>query len=192
MRTRTVCKGSIHPRQTISVDPLPMARIDEIDRRTDVVFLLFSYAEAVEGVTKLQKLLFLIEQETEFFQAYEDDIAFEFAPYKMGPFSEHVYEELEFLLSLDAIKSEPLTGADPDPTNSDLAEQRFEITVKGEKIAAELESQLEPEYRRELSDIVATYNSLALQDLLKYVYTEYPKFAAESEIIDELAIESLE
>lgn len=169
-----------------------MARIDEIDRRTDVVFLLFSYAEAVEGVTKLQKLLFLIEQETEFFQAYEDDIAFEFAPYKMGPFSEHVYEELEFLLSLDAIKSEPLTGADPDPTNSDLAEQRFEITVKGEKIAAELESQLEPEYRRELSDIVATYNSLALQDLLKYVYTEYPKFAAESEIIDELAIESLE
>lgn len=168
-----------------------MARIDEIDRRTDVVFLLFSYAEAVEGVTKLQKLLFLIEQETEFFQAYEDDIAFNFAPYKMGPFSEHVYEELEFLLSLDAIESEPLAGADPDPTESDLAEQRFVITPKGEKIAAELESQLEPEYRHELSDIVITYNSLPLQELLKYVYTEYPKYAAESEIIDELAIESL-
>ncbi|WP_424016226.1 DUF4065 domain-containing protein (plasmid) [Halorientalis pallida] len=166
-----------------------MARIDKIDRRTDVVFLVFSYAEAIEGVTKLQKLLFLIEQETEFFQAYENDIAFEFAPYKMGPFSKHVYEELEFLLSLDAIETEPLPGADPNPTDSEFAEQRFTITAKGEKIAAQLESQLEPEYCDELSDTVTTYNSLELQDLLKYVYTEYPEYAADSEIIDELEIE---
>lgn len=166
-----------------------MPPIDEIDRRTDVVFLLFFYAETVEGVTKLQKLLFLIEQETEFFQAYKDSVAFEFAPYKMGPFSEHVYEELEFLLSLEAIESEPLEDTTPDLTNTDFSEKRFTITSKGRKIAAELETQLESEYRTELQTLVAEYNPLSLAELIEYVYTEYPSYAAESEILDELAIE---
>jgi len=166
-----------------------MPRIDKIDRRTDVVFLLFLYAEEIAGVTKLQKLLFLIEQETDFFQAYKQDIAFKFAPYKMGPFSEHVYEELEFLLSLGAIESEPLDDSSTDLTDTDLSEKRFTITRKGEKIASELESQLKPEYQDELRELVREYNSLPLEELLKYVYTEYPDYAAESEILDELGIE---
>lgn len=166
-----------------------MPRIDEIDRRTDVVFLLFLYAEEVEGVTKLQKLLFLIEQETKFFQAYEDSVAFEFAPYKMGPFSEHVYEELEFLLSLEAIESEPLDATAPELTDSNFSEKRFSITSKGRKIASELETQLESEYRNELQTLVEEYNALSLAELIEYVYSEYPSYAAESEILDELAIE---
>ncbi|WP_458190340.1 DUF4065 domain-containing protein [Haladaptatus sp. NG-WS-4] len=166
-----------------------MPRIDEIDRRTDVVFLLFLYAETVAGVTKFQKLLFLIEQETEFFEAYEDSVAFEFAPYKMGPFSEHVYEELEFLLSLEAIESESLDATTPELIDSDFTEKRFSITAKGRKIAAELETQLEAEYRTELQTLVEKYNALSLPELIEYVYTEYPSYAAESEILDELAIE---
>ena len=166
-----------------------MPPIDSIDRRTDVVFLLFHYAETIDGVTKLQKLLFLIEQETEFFKAYEEDIAFEFAPYKMGPFSEYVYEELEFLLSLTAIESDPLNSTTPNIHNSEFAEKRFTITSKGEKIANELEGQLEPEYREELQVLVETYNQMSLSKLLEYVYQEYPAYAAESEILDDLDIE---
>ena len=168
-----------------------MPRIDEIDRRTDIVFLLFYYAEAIEGVTKVQKLLFLIEQETEFFDAYRDAVAFDFAPYKMGPFSKHVYEELEFLLSLNVIEAAPIDTAAPSPPDSELAEKRFTITSKGEKIAAELESQLEPDYRTELQEIVETYNPQSLPTLLEYVYTEYPEYAAESEILDELGLTHL-
>lgn len=167
-----------------------MPPIDSIDRRTDVVFLLFHYAETVEGVTKLQKLLFLIEQETEFFGAYQEDIAFEFAPYKMGPFSEHVYEEIEFLLSLNAIESEPLDQRFPNVDDSTVAEKQFSITPKGRKIAAELEKQLEVEYREELQTVVGRYNQMALTELLEYVYQEYPAYAAESEILDELDIET--
>lgn len=167
-----------------------MPPIDSIDRRTDVAFLLFQYAETIEGVTKLQKLLFLIEQETEFFQAYQEDIAFEFAPYKMGPFSEYVYEEIEFLLSLNAIESEPLDRAISNDNNATLAEKRFSITPKGQKIASELEKQLEAKYRQELRTVVDTYNRMGLTKLLEYVYREYPSFAAESEILDELDVES--
>lgn len=164
-----------------------MPRIDEIDRRTDVVFLLFYFAEQIRGVTKVQKLLFLVEQETEFFAEYRDDIAFNFAPYKMGPFSENVYEELQFLLQLDALEAEALPEAKTLQTpDSDLSHKCFEITPKGEKIATELVEILESEYRSELEALVTEYNEMSLRKLLRYVYTEYPDYATESEIKQDL------
>ncbi|OYR66490.1 DUF4065 domain-containing protein [Halorubrum ezzemoulense] len=167
-----------------------MPPIDEIDRRTDVVFLLFHHANEVHGVTKVQKLLFLVEQETEFFQEYEEDIAFNFAPYKMGPFSENVYTELEFLLSMGAISSHPMDEPEISMTDSELRQKTFQITPKGEKIATQLSNQLEPEYDDELRDLVETYNDLPLRELLRYVYQTYPNFAVESEIITELGLDS--
>ncbi|QIO25559.1 type II toxin-antitoxin system antitoxin SocA domain-containing protein [Haloarcula sp. JP-L23] len=167
-----------------------MPPIDEIDRRTDVVFILFHYMDSIRGVTKLQKLLFLIEQETEFFEEYEEDIAFNFAPYKMGPFSEMVYEELHFLLQMGAIEATPmddgpLAGVDDD----DLSNKEFSITPKGTKIASQLVEILEPKYQTELAEIVESYGDLSLSELLEVVYTSYPAFATESEIKDELQLE---
>ncbi|RLM41313.1 DUF4065 domain-containing protein [Haloarcula sp. Atlit-47R] len=167
-----------------------MPPIDEIDRRTDVVFILFYHMESIHGVTKLQKLLFLIEQETNFFEEYRDDIAFNFAPYKMGPFSEAVYEELHFLLQLGAIEATPLNGSSVDGVgDDDLTNKEFTITSKGEKIASQLVEILEPEYRTEIENLVESYGNLSLQELLEVVYTSYPSFARESEIKDELELE---
>ncbi len=169
-----------------------MPPIDEIDRRTDVVFLLFHFADEIRGVTKLQKLLFLVEQETEFFEEYEEDIAFNFAPYKMGPFSEHVYEELEFLLAMNAIEGRPLGDQNETEILGGLQEKRFVITDKGSKIAKGLADQLEAEYQSELVDLVEEYNRLSLKELLRYVYTEYPDYAAESEIIADLGLKNVQ
>jgi DNA-binding PadR family transcriptional regulator len=165
-----------------------MPRIDQIDRRTDVVFILFHHAESIRGITKLQKLLFLIEEETEFFEEYGDEIAFEFGAHKMGPFSEHVYEELRFLQQLNAIETEPMEGEDDDPDA--LTNKVFTITPKGEKIAAELASQLDEEYNEELAELVAEYNPMELTELLRRVYNEYPDYTTESEIKDELFAEA--
>ena len=164
-----------------------MARIDEIDRRTDVVFILFYYAENIRGVTKLQKLLFLIEQETEFFEEFKEDVAFNFAPYKMGPFSENVYTELEFLLQIDAIKTEPMEFAVEDKiSESTLGNKEFTVTPKGAKIAAELVEILDLTHAEELEELVEEYNSMSLTELLRYVYSTYPDYAVESEIQDEI------
>ncbi|MDS0261877.1 DUF4065 domain-containing protein [Haloarcula sp. S1CR25-12] len=146
--------------------------------------------ESIRGVTKLQKLLFLIEQETEFFEEYENDIAFNFAPYKMGPFSERVYEELHFLLQLGAIEATPmddgpLAGVD----DNDLSNKEFSITPKGKKIASQLVEILEPEYQSEIENLVESYGDLSLPELLEVVYTSYPSFATESEIKDKLQLE---
>ncbi|MFA9518130.1 DUF4065 domain-containing protein [Halopenitus sp. H-Gu1] len=166
-----------------------MARIDEIDRRTDVVFILFYFAEEIRGVTKLQKLLFLIEQETEFFEEYKDDVAFNFAPYKMGPFSDEVYSELEFLLQLNAIESKSIQPEASEPSPS-LKDKRFIITPKGEKIAKTLVELLEPSYQVEIEELVEKYNSMYLRDLLRYVYSTYPDYAVESEIQDKIFSEA--
>lgn len=164
-----------------------MPRIDQIDRRTDVVFILFHHAGSIRGITKLQKLLFLVEEETEFFEEYGEELEFEFYAHKMGPFSEHVYEEIRFLQQLKAIEMEPMeTGTEED----DLTNQVFHITKKGEKIAAELVNQLEPEYNEELATLVGEYNELELRKLLRYVYAEYPAFTTESEIKDEILAEA--
>lgn len=165
-----------------------MPRIDQIDRRTDVVFILFHYAGTIRGITKLQKLLFLIEKETEFFEECGDDLAFEFYEHKMGPFSENVYEELRFLQQLNAIETQPMEGEDEDPDA--LTNKVFTITPKGEKIAAELASQLDDEYNEELAGLVAKYNSMDLTELLRCVYNDYPDYTTESEIKDELFAEA--
>ncbi|WP_440009171.1 DUF4065 domain-containing protein [Halomicrococcus sp. SG-WS-1] len=164
-----------------------MPRIDEIDRRTDVVFILFYFGEQIRGVTKVQKLLFLVEQETEFFEEYESDVAFNFAPYKMGPFSEHVYEELHFLLQLDAIEAEKISAhGSEENEDTDLSNKKFEITPKGQKIATELVDILDEEYQEEIRKLVAQYNEQPLRELLQYVYTEYPEYATESKIKEEV------
>jgi DNA-binding PadR family transcriptional regulator len=166
-----------------------MPRIDQIDRRTDVVFILFHHAKSIHGVTKLQKLLFLIEEETEFFEEYKDDLAFEFTAHKMGPFSKHVYEEIRFLQQLNAIETEPME--DKTEGEDDLTNKIFRITPKGEKIAVELANQLEPEHKQELAELTEKYNDMELRELLRYVYTEYPSFTTESEIKDEILTEAI-
>lgn len=169
-----------------------MAKIDEIDRPTDAAILLFHLAGEVDGITKIQKLLYLIEEETSFGQKYEDEISFNFRPYKMGPFSPEVYEEVEFLLNIDAI--EKLEGEstasenweisryDEEEGSEGLSGKRFRITEKGRKIGEELANKLSIEEIDELKDKLNEYNDLTLTQLLEYVYTEYPKMTVESEI----------
>lgn len=163
-----------------------MPRIDEIDRRTDVVFIVFYFAESIRGVTKVQKILFLIEHETEFFEEYSEDVGFNFAPYKMGPFAEGVYEEIHFLLQLNAIEAQTMPDSSIDQADSELSHKEFTITSKGEKIASQLVEILEPEFQQELEELVERYNSMSLTELLRHVYTEYPEYTTESEITDDV------
>lgn len=173
-----------------------MARIDSIDRPTDAAFLLFHIAEEIEGITKVQKLLFIIEEETLFGEKYGREIDFDFNPYKMGPFSPKVYDEVSLLLNMNAIEKEELDKSHSDAwefedytkqkSSNELAGQRFIITQKGKKIGQELENYLEPQVFEDLKDTVEKKNSLSLNVLLEYVYTEYPKMTTKSEIKDEV------
>lgn len=166
-----------------------MTQIDEIDREDDLALLLFHHANEVEGITKLQKLVFLIQEETDFTDVHEQ-IEFQFESYKYGPFSEEIYDSLRFLISIGAIESvESDFDTDHIRTNddqNDLSGKKFVLTDKGEKISYEFNEILDDNIEDEIEDIVDEYNELTLDDLLRYVYTQYPHYTDESDILEEV------
>lgn len=173
-----------------------MARINSIDRPTDAAFLLFHIAEEVEGITKIQKLLFIIEEETIFGEKYGREIEFDFNPYKMGPFSAQVYDEISLLLNMNAIEKQDMNKSRSDAwefeqyteekSSNELANKKFTITEKGKKIGRELEEYLDEDVFEDLESTIEEMNSLSLDGLLEYVYTEYPDMTTKSEIKDQV------
>jgi uncharacterized protein YwgA len=57
----------------------------------------------ISGITRFQKLLFLLEAEGAVTPSGD---GFQFEPYKAGPYSSKLYDDLEFLENLGLIESE--------------------------------------------------------------------------------------
>ncbi len=153
------------------------------------------------GITRLQKLVFLLEREYGI-QASEDQ---EFVPYKAGPYSAKLYDDLEFLENLGYLKSEivgemtheealeidALNFEDFVSSNSDerigsadaYLERSFQLTERGKSKVKELLNK--PDYRplvEGIKKVKSKYGKYSLSDLLYYVYSKYPEMTTESEI----------
>lgn len=76
----------------------------------------------IGGMTRLQKLLFLLWKEADI---KEVDRGFEFKPYKAGPYSRKLYDELELLENLGLIKSED-QGEATEAEAAEIEELSFE------------------------------------------------------------------
>ena len=59
--------------------------------------------DTVSGITRLQKFLFLLDREE---NVRPDDPGFGFQPYKAGPYSPTLYDDLELLENLGLIRTE--------------------------------------------------------------------------------------
>lgn len=119
----------------------------------------------VSGITRLQKFLFLLWKEA---GITDVDSLFNFKPYKKGPYSRKLYDDLEFLENMGLVRSEvageaskaeaetieelsfeQLMGSDADPfldipskseamTSDSFQERRFTLTEDGKKTAQHL------------------------------------------------------
>ena len=79
-------------------------------------------AEGIGGMTRLQKLLFLLWKEA---NIEEVDRGFEFKAYKAGPYSRKLYDELELLENLGYIQSED-QGEATEAEAAEIEELTFE------------------------------------------------------------------
>lgn len=71
-------------------------------RRTDIIlFLVGAFQNGVVGTTKLQKLIFLVEQEK---GIKPTDGPFGYEAYRFGPYSRTVHEDIEFLVNIGYLK----------------------------------------------------------------------------------------
>ena len=179
----------------------------KIDRE-DIILLLLEAHERLfgkrilSGITRLEKLIFLLEKETEF-----EGIArfFLFEPHNFGPFSKEVYEAVEFLDGCELIKihekkytsyyasvgeakllleiSTDNLDEDSEEGTIDATEKQFSLTENGRIVARKIKeaiSRKRPSDQEQLDQIVLRFAPLPLNQLIRYVYRRYPDMAVES------------
>ena len=130
-----------------------------------ILLLLYSLGGKVEGGTRLQKLLFLLKHEFGV-----RDLPYEFAPYIHGPFSEEVRDDAAELQwrGLIEIEGKVLDAADG------ILERTYRLTPDGQKMAEGFHAAL-PETTKQSLQKLARFNEMRLVELLRYVYSTYPK-----------------
>lgn len=160
--------------------------------------------EPIQGITRLQKLVFLLKQSQGPQFLVESAKELLYKPYKMGPFSEQVYRDLDVLTSLGLVKTRKLEysitdDVDKDPSADDSqievsAEERivessqYELTEHGLLAGRDLFNELKPKDREGLVQFKTFFNSISLRQLLIFVYQKYPRFTTESTIRGKLGL----
>jgi uncharacterized protein len=152
--------------------------------------------EPIQGTTRLQKLLFLIEHEAKLKPTKGSD--FDFTAWKFGPVSKELYDDLEKLENLGLLESEPvsqpstteldeyglsfddLMGEEETQSRDSFEEKKYRLSEKGLEWVREHE--LHTEAFDKIRKIKEKYGALSLQDLLHYVYTKFPDMTTASEI----------
>ncbi len=139
----------------------------KINLRPILLLLLLYEAKdrLITGKTRLQKLLFLLQEEQVKLPV------FTFKAYKYGPYSEEVDDTVESLSFRDFIE---------------VNNTNFSLSDKGNSV---IEKKLKSKYSN-LADqarkIISSFGSLNDELLLLYVYTKYPQYTIKSEIKEEM------
>lgn len=179
-----------------------------VDSGMDVLLLLL-YAkgvankvnEPIRGITRLEKLIYLLNQEGGFHNYISD---YHFEPYDFGPFSNELWDDIETLKdeSLGLVETQEVSTSyfieisDAEKAMEEERELKEEvIDVSGEKkmeiyrlsergkiVAEQLFKELTPEEQRILEKMKRKFNSMSLFELIRYVYLKYPESTAYSKI----------
>lgn len=153
-------------------------------------------ADRMQGVTRLEKLIFLLERETSLRDLLTEKP--EFIAYNFGPFSAKVYQAVDTLTAAGLITDsaapvaseaeswESFAAIDDAPSDDPYATRDFQLTARGRRYYDALVQQLPPEAVQELSQLKARFGSLPLRQLVRYVYERYPAYTERSLIRDEI------
>lgn len=182
-------------KQTPANEPAPAS----IESGLDVLLALLyapgasgTVGEPILGITRLQKLLFLLWKEGDFFQHAPD--LYNFKAYDFGPCMDDLYDDLEFAedVGLIAVSDSPsgneYEGADEEAFLRDFGfplvkkdtRRDFALTDDGREAAKALVDALDTADQGRLMQIKRRFNSMPFFDLLRYVYRKYPAFAKKS------------
>lgn len=149
----------------------------------------------IEGITRLEKLVFLLDRESDLGQLLTESPEFE--AHNFGPFSAKVYQAVETLeaaglitdsaslsaTSEDSWEADVLIGE--EPANS-YTTRDFELTDLGHQYYAALISELPSETEPVVRGLKDQFAGLPLRQLIRYVYTKHDDMTGKSLIRDEV------
>ncbi len=155
--------------------------------------------EEVRGITRMEKLMYLLLKEGGFEDVLSKGVTFE--AYDFGPYSPEIYDLVESLKEMGIVKvQEEKISNIRDIADIYYAEAQGQIEEatggimeiysltedRGFKVANMLLNRAQPEEIKRIEDIKAKYNSMKLDDVLRYVYKTYPDSAKKSKIIKDI------
>ncbi len=178
----------------------------QIDNRKDFLLLLLAAhgehedAEPVIGVTRLQKYLFLLQEEHDWHHRFQISDHYLFEAYDYGPFDAQIYDDLVMLENAGLLEANS-AGPEPSAENNESRRRDFDwATVDRELVPWESEDQIQryaltnrgrefasrydisPEDTAVLADLKGRWNGRPLQDLLRWLYQAYPKWATNTRL----------
>ena len=150
----------------------------------------------ISGVTRLEKLIFLLERETGSKSWLQQDADFE--PYNFGPFSEKVYQAVDLLSAAGLVEDSASPASDDVDTwearerigideGGEQVQDRyttrdFKLTERGWRYFEALQKELTESARQELGSFKKQFAFLPLRQLIRYVYMNYDSFTTKSQI----------
>jgi uncharacterized protein (DUF488 family) len=129
--------------------------------RQRILLLMLEVAGRPVQRVELMKWCFLLRHET---HAAGGPSFYDFVPYRLGPFSFSLYQEMGRLEELSYVHSE---GEQSWRLNSELSEPASEVGAA---------------LRAEVRGLVSRFKGYNISELIDYVYIRYPEFTVNSEL----------
>lgn len=131
----------------------------------------------VEGSTRLQKLVFLVQQESG--PELPDDLRYDYFGYDYGPFSKELSDDLASMAERGWIAVEERPSANG-------TQYVYQLTEAGRRAVREMADEWTLSGAEVLMDRVThvedVFNHMPLSNLLEYVYNHYEGYTTESEL----------
>lgn len=148
--------------------------------KTLPLFYLYT-AKGISGSIRFQKLVFLGQKETELPEKYR------FIPYKFGPYSHQLNQDIKYNIDRDFIKR--------NRVQNDAGNYRIEYSLTDlgyRSVKNSINGKSDSRVLNEISEIVSKYEDQQISDLLRYVYQSYKEYTDESTLdIERLFDESV-
>jgi len=149
---------------------------------------------SLEGVTRLEKLIFLLERETPV-RTWLTEVA-DFRSDRFGPFSAEIYKAVDSLWAYGLLEDSARFADDAEDrwetvnvVGKDVDEfttRTFKLTERGLRYYDALIAELPDNAETVLQTFKDRFARLPLRQLVRYVYERYPEYTDKSEIRDKI------
>lgn len=146
-----------------------------------IIAILHLFGE-VRGSTRMMKLLFLLKKESGFSKK-KLGAFYRFRPWKYGPFSKGVVDDIEELRNDGFITIEHRRFALNEFDEDEKILHVYKLTKDGKGVAKEVVENL-PDRSLQRLEMLRSFTDMPLKRLLKYVYASYPRFIKRSTIVE--------
>jgi uncharacterized protein YwgA len=150
---------------------LPSRKSRMLDPVSFILACIFWAGGIIKGKTRLQKIIFLLQQELGI-------TIFEFKPYRFGPFSSQLNEIIDSLLNQGLLQMQKSKFSSLEEKSIEIVSLTNEGIAKAEQVIESLDN-----VTRITARILAKhYAMVPLTYLIAYIYAKYPDFTTLSEI----------